>query len=555
MRLNRSKKLAIVGRHGCWVLLAAACAGCGGGPEPMLFGTRGYVLISIDTLRADHLGCYGYPRDTSPFLDSLAARGILFENAVVQLPGTLPSHMSIMTGLYPPEHGVYPPDGVLSPEIETLPELFQRHGFRTGGFTENGYVAGRYGFARGFDEFDDRIQGESDDVERTVARGLAFLRQLRAGERFFLFLHTYAVHDPYQPPEPYATQFDAVRPSDAFAPNGPNLAAFNRGRREISPQALAYYQAAYDASIRYVDDVLEGFFADLRDLGLADDLTVIVTSDHGEEFLEHGSMAHEQVYRETMRVPLIFLHPQVEPRRVPSLVESIDIAPTLAALAGLEPRPDSFSGRSFLDLVLGHNRPGVSEAYGESHDRKVRTVFQDSDAGLFQYLETEFSAGERATWVTRSLELDAVESPLRLEALSYRVPRRLEIEVGGRPTDRVELDPKQWSTFEIEMPPGKPKTRIKLSTEGCIAPSEVGESDDPRCLSFRVRGAPLRRIELFDLHRDPHGQADISALPEAPIRELGRRLRSYRLEPVAPAVSLELDVELESRLRALGYLQ
>ena len=102
-----------------------------------------FILISIDTLRADHLGAYGYARPTSPFLDSLAARGTLFENAVVQLPGTLPSHMSIFTGLYPGEHGVYPPEAVLSPRVATLPEVFRAAGLRTGGHTEGGYMEGR----------------------------------------------------------------------------------------------------------------------------------------------------------------------------------------------------------------------------------------------------------------------------------------------------------------------------------------------------------------------------------------------------------------------------
>ncbi|MGB5400530.1 MAG: sulfatase-like hydrolase/transferase, partial [Thermoanaerobaculia bacterium] len=146
--------------------------GCEAEPTKTLAPTRGFILISIDTLRADHLSCYGYTRVTSPFIDTLAARGVLFENAFVQLPGTLPSHMSIFTGLYPAEHGVYPPDGVLSPEIPTLPEIFQANGFRTGGFTEGGYVDGDYGFARGFEVFSDRAGQVESDVEETFGRGL-----------------------------------------------------------------------------------------------------------------------------------------------------------------------------------------------------------------------------------------------------------------------------------------------------------------------------------------------------------------------------------------------
>ena len=121
-------------------------------PEP----TRGVILISLDTLAADHLSAYGYERETSPFLDSLAARGTLFENAIVQYPSTLVSHVSMFTGLYPQEHGVLPfSSRRLSAAIDTLPERFAHHGFRTAGHTEGGYVSRDFGFERGFDEFAD----------------------------------------------------------------------------------------------------------------------------------------------------------------------------------------------------------------------------------------------------------------------------------------------------------------------------------------------------------------------------------------------------------------
>src|SRR4029077_17254045 len=121
-------------------LLAAALVGCGRGAGPAPRATRGYVVVSIDTLRADHLGCYGYRQPPSPFLDSLARRATLFEQAYAQYPSTLVSHMSMFTGLQPREHGVFPPNSVLPAEVETFPEVFQRHGFRTAGFTEGGFV-------------------------------------------------------------------------------------------------------------------------------------------------------------------------------------------------------------------------------------------------------------------------------------------------------------------------------------------------------------------------------------------------------------------------------
>jgi arylsulfatase A-like enzyme len=410
---------------GAGLLLAACLAGCGGDRGPLLPGTRGYLLISIDTLRADHLGCYGYGRDTSPFLDSLARRGVLFENAFVQLPGTLPSHMSIFTGLYPGEHGVYPPAGVLSPEIETLPEAFQRSGFRTAGHTEGGYVHGGYGFARGFDEFSHEALQVETDVERTTARGLDFLRRLEGGDRFFLFLHTYVVHDPYFPPAEYRDRFWPQPAPDAFAATGPNLAAFNRGRTTMTPEALEFYRASYDASIRYADDVFKSFFAELSRLGLDRDLTVVLTSDHGEEFREHGKMVHEQIYRETLHVPLIVLHPGIDAaRRAAAVVQSIDIAPTLYELAGIRPG-NRISGQSLVPLLAG--LPGDrTQAYAESWDRSRHSLVTRDGDRLYQLVTT---AGKPPTAELYDLTADppASQNLLRREpAIVRRGLARLE---------------------------------------------------------------------------------------------------------------------------------
>ena len=177
------------------LVAALVAAGCGGAPvgpggDAELQTTRGQILISLDTLSAAHLGAYGYELPTSPFFDALAARGALFENAFVQYPSTLVSHMSIFTGLYPQQHGVYPPSYRLSPAIATLPERFAAAGFRTAGHTEGGFVGHGYGFARGFDEFTDPRVEHTTDIEKTLEKGLAFLRRLGAEDRFFLFLHT-----------------------------------------------------------------------------------------------------------------------------------------------------------------------------------------------------------------------------------------------------------------------------------------------------------------------------------------------------------------------------
>ncbi len=341
------------------LLVLLALPGCGdGGPAPSAAPapppTRGYLLISHDPLGAKHLGAYGSERPTSPFFDSLAGRGVLFENAFVQYPSTLVSHMSIFTGLYPQQHGVFPPSFRLSPEIPTLPERFAQAGFRTAGHTEGGFVGRGYGFARGFDEFTDPRFRDTTDIEKTFEKGLAFLRGLAPEERFFLFLHTYSVHDPYLPPEPYASMFWPDEP-----PPGPDrlpIRRVNAGLFGVDERLLEYYEALYDGGVRYADSVLESFFAELGELGLDSQTTVVITSDHGEEFRQHGRVGHTQVYPETLHVPLLVLHPELGTgRRVRELVQSIDVAPTLLELAGAPPL-EAASGRSLVPLIVGGER-------------------------------------------------------------------------------------------------------------------------------------------------------------------------------------------------------
>ncbi|MBZ0089442.1 MAG: sulfatase, partial [Thermoanaerobaculia bacterium] len=234
-------------------------------------------------LRADSLGPYGSGRATTPFLDRLAARATLFENAFAQVPSTLPSHMSMFTGLYPSEHQVDPPSSVLSDQIRTLPEVLRKAGFRTFGHTEGGYVQGGYGFARGFEEWSDTPYAHDTDVERTFRAGLDSLAKVRDGERFFLFLHSYTVHDPYEPPPAYRSlPWIEPRPAGAFDPTGPNLAGHNEHRVTATPEAIEWFRGLYDAGVRYLDDQLAAFFAELERTGLADETVVILTSDHGE---------------------------------------------------------------------------------------------------------------------------------------------------------------------------------------------------------------------------------------------------------------------------------
>ncbi|MEO8275451.1 MAG: sulfatase [Thermoanaerobaculia bacterium] len=520
--------------------------------------TRGYILISIDALRADHLGVYGYAKPTSPFLDELARRAAVFDHAFAQIPSTLPSHMSMFTGLYPAEHGVFPPSSVLAPEIRTLPEIFLHAGFRTSGHSEGGYVQGGYGFARGFSDWTDTPYADDTDVERTFGKGVAFLRSLSPTDRFFLFLHTYTVHDPYAPPERYRKMFwPGPPPPGAGEASGAHFAAINDGKAQASPEAVAYFEALYDASIRYADDQLRQLFSDIEGAGLARDTTIILTSDHGEEFREHGRLVHTQIYPECLHIPLLIVHPGLTHGvRIGRLVQTIDYAPTLYDLAGIPP-PPKLSGVSLKPLLGSPDRALSGEAYAELKMMRFngQALLAERDGALMQ---ANFAAAVMESdghWVSKETSFDALPPALDFRAVAFHEPREVEASVDGQPEKKFMLGT-DWTGFHLDLPGSARKHRVRLTTAGCASPLELGEGADGRCLSFKLYGPPLERRELFDLSTDPLAAHDLSSDRTDLLRDLLNRLKTgYDHRPRAAAADQALSEEQIKNLRALGYLQ
>jgi arylsulfatase A-like enzyme/Flp pilus assembly protein TadD len=312
------------------------------------------ILITVDTLRADHLEAYGYTKGKTPTIAALAKEGVTFENVIVQTPITLPSHATILTGAYPIYHGVQDVVGRLRDDVPTLAEWFKQKGYATGAFVGSSVLAAAFGLNRGFETYNDRFhtqglrQIDFDRLERraddVIEPALQWLQKNRS-RPFFLWVHLYDPHDPYAPPEPFATEFK---------------------------------EHPYDGEIAYVDSALAEFFQSLKEQKLYENSLIVFTSDHGESLGEHREVYHGYfIYDASLRVPLIFKLSADQAKgqswkhaRVPNQVRSVDIAPTIIQLLG-EKVPSWMQGEALLAVMTG-KRPKVDlPAYTETHYPRI----------------------------------------------------------------------------------------------------------------------------------------------------------------------------------------
>ncbi len=289
------------------------------------------LIFLIDALRLDHVGCYGYPKKTTPRIDQFAEGAVLFEGLTPQSSWTRPSVASLLTGTYPATHGARDKMDVLREGLPNLADALRRHGYETHFYNSNVNLMPAWGFGRGFDRFvdlDSMNWAERDDAEvvDSVISGLESV----AGRPWFFYVHTMGPHDPYAPPPGYAERF--VDP----------------GSREDERAATV---AKYDGEIAYTDAQFGRLVEALKAKGLFDNTVILVLSDHGEEFWEHGALGHGQsLYEEVLRIPFLLRLPKAlhAGTRIPGLLEVVDIAPSLLDFLALPPE-SGFEGRSFLD--------------------------------------------------------------------------------------------------------------------------------------------------------------------------------------------------------------
>lgn len=367
-------------------------------------GEPDIVLLTIDTLRSDHLGCYGYARDTSPHLDELAGESILFENVFTPVPRTSPAVASLLTGLYPRSHGLRTLVDALATHHQTLAEYLDARGYTTGAFvTQN--LARRTGLAQGFDTFVDHdglhISHPGARAERIAAKAMKWLERTE-GEKRFLWLHVWDPHFTYEPPPPFDRWFVAQPPGSFDLYERIRSGALRLGdayfHSDLEPIELQHAIDLYDGEIRYVDEIFGEVLEALRRSGRFGSSLIVVTSDHGESLGEHGySFEHgEYLYDGTLRVPLMIKLPSGEygGRRAPWDVSLIDVMPTLLEAVGISaeglqgsdlvralreekaPRDEIFAetGRSFFAENPRRYLPGLAGHWTSLRDERWKLI-------------------------------------------------------------------------------------------------------------------------------------------------------------------------------------
>jgi arylsulfatase A-like enzyme/Tfp pilus assembly protein PilF len=302
------------------------------------------VLITIDTLRADHLGCYGDASIRTPSIDQLAREGVRFTGAYTPVPITLPAHAALLTGEFPLANGMHDfSSNKLSTSSVTLAKTLHDHGYATAAFIAAAVLDSRFGLNQGFDTYFDHFNmGSGEEVQldaikrrgdQVVDNALAWLKAAPS-RPFLLWVHLYDAHAPYRPPEPYASQY--------------------RGR-------------PYDGEIAFADAQVGRLFAFLRQQGIYERSLIVLASDHGEGLGEHGEKTHGFfIYNSTLHVPLIVRMPKAAPRAVPDEVSLVDVMPTVLQGLGIAV-PPTVQGRSLMSLLLGRSSQNSSSLYAESY--------------------------------------------------------------------------------------------------------------------------------------------------------------------------------------------
>lgn len=478
------------------------------------------VMISIDTLRPDHLGSYGYDRDTSPFLDARAREGVVFTSAWSPAPWTLPAHVTMFTALRPDQHGALDEDLTIRSDAAFFTEALEAVGYRRGGFVTAPFVGTRYGFDRGFDHFEELFPADFSlttalDADAVTSRALDWAADLPGGEPAFAFLHLYDVHYPCEAPAPFNTQFNrAAHPDELHYEN-----YFYYLQHPLTAERLVQEIGQYDEEIAWVDATLREFCTTW--LKSRPNTVFVVVSDHGEEFGERGSWGHGHTLTpEQLHVPWIVWGAGILPARINTRVGLEDLAPTLASLAGTSFGPYAGIDRSAA-LKGGEAGPPGAALASTSRRNTLKIRLHQPPHDMIADLRAR---------TVQVYDLDA--DP---QATNNLGPGHNDLVVGlwGAMLQRIGLP---WTALEP----------VELSTDGVVI------TNDGRLFTGELNLDAGIHFALWPLDATLRGnQAGPWRVVGGDLPEPGSAL-SYEGARIG-AQSLELSDEERERLRSLGY--
>lgn len=398
------------------------------------------VLVTLDTLRADHLGAYGYPRPTSPFIDELARRGVLFERAYAPISTTVPSHATLFTSLYPVQHRLLRNGLVLGDEFFTLAERLAEGGFQTAAFVATGSQFGPGNLDQGFQHFDEPELEKGEkyrDADRQVDAVLDWLGDVDRDRPLFLWVHFFDVHDPLRPPPEHEALFAFRSEAERVRwlrflvdRHGADPGSFSRGVRAVIDEHVRY-----DAEIHFADAELRRLYDGAVELGLFDRALWVVAGDHGQGMTRRPRRGHgRHIYEEQIRVPLLFhaTDGSLAPHRVAGVVELADVLPSLLELvgvgltAGVDAMPTQ--GRSLVTALRGGDTTGGREVLVQrrSYDPPPAT----GSGGEYELGEKFALVGKRWKYLHRTIGPDELydlkRDPHETRNLIDRKPERAE---------------------------------------------------------------------------------------------------------------------------------
>jgi len=575
------------------LLLVAILSGCRGDD----FRDANVVVIGIDTLRADHVGAYGYPRPTTPRIDAFARGAVRFETAVSQSSWTVPGFASMFTGLVPSEHrageGMCPDVTSLDDRHETLAGALRAGGYRTASFVSNVWVSSELGLARGFDEHE-RVMFSSDAVERA----LGWLRERRRSP-FFLFVH---VMDPHKP---YAPSAEDARPFVDPAYHGPIGASFSGGvvpgwndadRRRIVD--------LYDGEVRFADGLVGRVLDTLDELGLTERTIVVVVSDHGEELFDHAGIGHgHTLFDELLLVPFLIRFPGAWAHgAVARPVRTMDLFPTLLDAVG-RPVPAGLNGVSLMPLLRGAaDAPPTEVALSESPCfaadvglQSLRTAHEklvfspvSAHAQLFDLTTDPHEQTDLAA--ERPADVAALRDRLAEEASRVRDGFHLIVRGAGEGSE-VRLRLEAAAGFhDVALLSGEPSDHVRVTRKGTVLEAALRSTgsragirgDDVDVVAFRTgndepfvvrrvlydrvplaradvtigNGATMYQRMVVPLRLDANlgGMLVVRPVPAPPRLDHKPRLQVAFVRP-ATAPKAAVTPEMAERLRAMGYVR